>query len=51
LPEIKSKNEIYELNEGLKSAVAAMQFLQEKAEENEKKTVKTPIKAVKGKRK
>lgn len=33
LPEIKSRNEIYELNEGLKSVVAAVEFLKEVAEE------------------
>ena len=33
LPEIKSKNEIYELNEGLKSVVAAVEFLKDVAAE------------------
>jgi len=39
LPEIKSRNEIYELNEGLKSVVAAVEFLKEVAVEknNEQK--------------
>jgi methyl-accepting chemotaxis protein len=35
LPEIKSKNEIYELNEGLKSVVAAVEFLKDIAEEKQ----------------
>ena len=35
LPEIKSKNEIYELNEGLKSVVAAVEFLRDVAEEKQ----------------
>jgi|GEM_PF-657278 adenylate cyclase len=33
LPEIKSRNEIYELNEGLKSVVAAVEFLKDAAAE------------------
>ena len=33
LPEIKSRNEIYELNEGLKSVVAAVEFLKDVAVE------------------
>ncbi len=33
LPEIKSKNEFYELNEGLKSVVAAVEFLKDVAAE------------------
>jgi signal transduction histidine kinase len=33
LPEIKSRNEIYELNEGLKSVVAAVEFLKDAAVE------------------
>jgi methyl-accepting chemotaxis protein len=39
LPEIKSRNEIYELNEGLKSVVAAVEFLKDVAVEknNEQK--------------
>jgi methyl-accepting chemotaxis protein len=39
LPEIKSRNEIYELNEGLKSVVAAVEFLKDVAAEknNEQK--------------
>jgi adenylate cyclase len=39
LPEIKSRNEIYELNEGLKSVVAAVEFLKDVAVEknNERK--------------
>ena len=35
LPEIKAKNEIYELNEGLKSVVAAVEFLRDVAEEKQ----------------
>jgi HAMP domain-containing protein len=35
LPEIKSKNEIHELNEGLKSVVAAVEFLRDVAEEKQ----------------
>jgi methyl-accepting chemotaxis protein len=34
LPEIKSRNEIYELNEGLKSVVAAVEFLKDVAAEH-----------------
>lgn len=47
LPEIKSKNEIYELNEGLKSVVAAVEFLKEEAESKSKSA---PVAAVKTKK-
>jgi adenylate cyclase len=47
LPEIKSKNEIYELNEGLKSVVAAVEFLKEEAESKSKPA---PVAAVKDKK-
>lgn len=36
LPLIKSKNEIYELNEALKSVIAAVEFLKDHAEEQQK---------------
>ena len=35
LPDIKSKNEIYELNEALKSVIAAVEFLKSYAEEEQ----------------
>lgn len=52
LPEIKSKNEIYELNEGLKSVVAAVEFLKEEAEsKNRSAAIPAPVPPKKPKKK
>jgi sensor histidine kinase regulating citrate/malate metabolism len=47
LPEIKSKNEIYELNEGLKSVVAAVEFLKSEAETKNKPSPPVEVKKAK----
>ncbi|MFH0870737.1 MAG: PDC sensor domain-containing protein [archaeon] len=50
LPEIKSKNEIYELNEGLKSVVAAVEFLKENSEDPKQKIPATTSQKTKPRR-